>query len=61
MRDVTDEIIVEDGVINIRVERNGSGQRYGTVYLTTIKDPGSPTSQIIRIKIYITQREVINV
>lgn len=60
-REVTDQIIVEDGIIKIRVERNNSGYRFGTIYLTTIKDPGLPTSQIIRIKIYIKQREVINV
>ncbi len=60
-RDVTDQIIVEDGVIKIYVTRNSSGKRYGTVYLTTIQNPGTSASHIVRIKIYITQQEVINV
>lgn len=61
IRDVTDQIIVEDGIINVLVERNTSGERTGTIYLTTIQNPGTPQSKIYNIKILITQKEVINV
>ena len=59
IRDVTDQIIVEDGVINVLVERNTSGERTGTINLTTIQNPGTPQSKIYNIKILITQKEII--
>ena len=60
IRDITDQIIVEDGIINVLAERNNSGERTGTIYLTTIQNPGTPQSKIYNIKILITQKEVIN-
>ena len=57
-RDDTESIMVDDGIIRIEIQANGSGaSRTGVVYLTTIGVPGSSSTvnSMERIKISITQ------
>lgn len=57
-RDDTESIMVDDGIIHIEIQANGSGaSRTGIVYLTTIGVPGSSSTanSMERIKISITQ------
>lgn len=49
VRNDPDYIYVDDGKINLNVERNGSGKRVGVVYVAV----GKGSTQ--RIKVYITQ------
>ena len=61
VRNDSASIVVDDGIIYIRVEPNTSGvARRGIIYLTAVKNPGNDpggNASSYRIKMDIAQRE----